>query len=83
MLLPLLFSEYRSAFSLFDKNGDGRISVSELGEIMTALGKQMTKRQLAEMLSQWDIDGKNLFLRPIPLQKLGNHAYLGFFPFCF
>ena len=30
--------EYREAFALFDKNGDGTITVTELGTVMKSLG---------------------------------------------
>ena len=39
-------SEYREAFELFDKNGDGTITVAELGIVMKTLGSNPTTTEL-------------------------------------
>jgi len=36
-------AEYRRSFQLFDKNGDGTISASELGTVMRTLGHDPTQ----------------------------------------
>lgn len=38
--------EYKEAFKMFDKDGDKKISVSELGEVMRMLGMDPTKQEL-------------------------------------
>ena len=50
-------SEFREAFSLFDKNGDGTISSTELGTIMRSLGQNPTESELQDMINEVDVDG--------------------------
>ena len=49
-------AEYKEAFSLFDKNGDGSISEVELGEIMKSLGQKPTLQELRDMIHEVDTD---------------------------
>lgn len=42
---------YKTAFSLFDKDGDGSISTRELGIVMRSLGLQPTENELQDMVS--------------------------------
>ena len=51
------FPEFREAFSLFDKNGDGTISSTELGTIMRSLGQNPTENELQDMINEVDVDG--------------------------
>lgn len=54
----------KQAFSLFDKNGDGKITTKELGTVMESLGENPTEAELKEMISEVDTDGNDpLFLR--------------------
>lgn len=61
LLLLLLFStmfvEYREAFRLFDKDGDGCITKEELGSVMRSLGQHARREELEDMLSEVDLDG--------------------------
>ncbi|XP_060552106.1 calmodulin-beta-like [Ruditapes philippinarum] len=50
-------AEYKEAFSMFDQDGDGTISVKELGTAMRALGANPTEADLKEMIEQVDADG--------------------------
>lgn len=40
-------SEYKEAFSLFDKDGDGCIKTTEVGTVLRALGKSPTEVMIA------------------------------------
>ncbi|XP_006662709.1 putative calmodulin-like protein 2 isoform X2 [Oryza brachyantha] len=50
-------AEFREAFSLFDKDGDGTITSKELGTVMGSLGQQPTEAELQEMVAEVDADG--------------------------
>ena len=54
----MIVAEFREAFGLFDKNGDGTISSSELGTIMRSLGQNPTESELQDMINEVDVDGK-------------------------
>ncbi|NP_001151507.2 calmodulin [Zea mays] len=49
--------EFREAFSLFDKDGDGTITTKELGTVMRSLGQSPTEEELQEMVDEVDADG--------------------------
>ena len=53
-----LFTEFKEAFSLFDKNGDGSISSKELGVVMRSLGQNPTEAELHDMINEVDFDGQ-------------------------
>lgn len=50
-------AEFREAFALFDRNGDGKISSAELGTVMRSLGANPTQSELADMINEVDEDG--------------------------
>ena len=52
-----IFPEFREAFSLFDKDGDGTISSKELGTVMRSLGQNPTEVELQDMINEVDADG--------------------------
>ena len=54
-------SEFKEAFSLFDKNGDGTISSKELGIVMRAIGENPTEAELQDMINEVDADGNFFF----------------------
>uniref|UniRef100_A0A0M3IGY0 Calmodulin n=1 Tax=Ascaris lumbricoides TaxID=6252 RepID=A0A0M3IGY0_ASCLU len=57
-LLPLfVFLEFKEAFSLFDKDGDGTITTKELGTVMRSLGQNPTEAELQDMINEVDADG--------------------------
>lgn len=49
--------EFKEAFELFDKNGDGRVTASELGIVMHSLGHAPTDQELVDMVNEIDEDG--------------------------
>ncbi|KAG5866332.1 hypothetical protein JTB14_029091 [Gonioctena quinquepunctata] len=49
--------EFREAFRLFDKDGDGSITKEELGRVMRSLGQFARTEELQQMLQEVDIDG--------------------------
>lgn len=54
----VLFLEFKEAFSLFDKDGDGTITTKELGTVMRSLGQNPTEAELQDMINEVDADGK-------------------------
>ena len=54
------FSEIEEAFKVFDKNGDGEISVSELGEAMKSMGQETSEEDLQAMIVVVDLNGRPL-----------------------
>merc|ERR1712188_340717 len=50
-------AEFKEAFSLFDKDGDGTITTKELGTVMRSLGQNPTEAELHDMINEVDADG--------------------------
>ncbi|XP_055637648.1 uncharacterized protein LOC129776187 [Toxorhynchites rutilus septentrionalis] len=55
--------ELREAFSLFDTNGDGTITSSELGMVLRALGKNVSNAEVEILMNEIskDHEGKIIF----------------------
>ncbi|SJK86197.1 calmodulin [Babesia microti strain RI] len=51
-------AEFKEAFSLFDKDGDGNITTKELGTVMRSLGQNPTEAELHDMINEIDSHGK-------------------------
>ncbi len=56
-IIQIFRSEFREAFSLFDKDGDGTITTKELGTVMRSLGQNPTEQELQDMIKEVDVDG--------------------------
>ena len=50
-------AEFREAFSLFDRDGDGTVDTKELGTVMRSLGQNPTQTELEDMVREVDADG--------------------------
>ncbi|XP_022722726.1 calmodulin-like protein 8 isoform X2 [Durio zibethinus] len=49
--------EFKEAFCLFDKDGDGCITVEELATVIRSLDQNPTEEELQDMISEVDADG--------------------------
>ncbi|KAG5420687.1 CDC31 [Candida metapsilosis] len=52
--------EIREAFQLFDMNGDGSLDYHETKVAFKALGFELTKRQVLDIIREYDTDETNL-----------------------
>merc|ERR1719201_1501859 len=50
-------AEFKEAFALFDKDGNGSISSAELGTVMKSLSQNPTEEELKDMINEVDADG--------------------------
>ena len=49
--------EFKEAFSLFDKDGDGTIAIKDLRTVMRSLGRNPTDAELEDITNEVDWDG--------------------------
>jgi len=56
-LTPDQIKEFKEAFKLFDRDGDGQITSAELGTVMRSLGQNPTEAELRDMVQEADEDG--------------------------
>ncbi|PSR92769.1 Calmodulin-like protein [Actinidia chinensis var. chinensis] len=49
--------EFQEVFSLFDKDGDGCITVEELATVIRSLDQNPTEEELQDMINEIDADG--------------------------
>ena len=57
-------AEFKEAFSLFDKDGDGTITTKELGTVMRSLGQNPTEAELQDMITEIDQQGNGSIAFP-------------------
>ncbi|CAJ0948516.1 unnamed protein product, partial [Mesorhabditis belari] len=60
MKSPILEADIRAAFKVFDKDGNGHISETELRHVMTSLGETLTEEELEDMIGEADVNGDGL-----------------------
>ncbi|ALC46953.1 And [Drosophila busckii] len=53
-------AEYKEAFALFDKAGEGTINSTELGTLMKSLGQNPTEAELKDLVNEVDVNGDGL-----------------------
>ncbi|XP_069774358.1 calglandulin-like [Narcine bancroftii] len=56
-----LLNEYKGVFEMFDEEGNGLVKTEDLAKLMSLLGINITKRDLAQMAKDVDKEGKGLF----------------------
>ncbi|KAL7526984.1 hypothetical protein ACHAXR_001745 [Thalassiosira sp. AJA248-18] len=52
-------ADLKEAFSMFDIDGDGTITLVELKEVMKSLGQNPTEKELTQMIKSVDDNGDN------------------------
>nr|ABF21068.1 calcium sensor cameleon lynD3cpv [synthetic construct] len=57
-------AEFKEAFSLLDKDGDGTITTKELGTALRSLGQNPTEAELQDMINEVDADGNGTIYFP-------------------
>ena len=57
--LLYVFADLKVAFALFDKDGDGAITVSELLSVMKSLGFKSDDMMVKKMIDRFDYDGEH------------------------
>ncbi|KAK8899834.1 hypothetical protein M9Y10_002156 [Tritrichomonas musculus] len=51
--------EFRQAFDIIDRNGDGAITTDDLAAVMRAIGQSPTANELTDMIREVDADGND------------------------
>jgi len=56
----LLFpTELKAVFALFDKDGDGFVTMSEVTDVLLSMGISPSPDSIREIFQQVDLDGEN------------------------
>jgi calmodulin len=58
-LSPEQIQEFRQAFDIIDRNGDGVITVDDLATVMRAIGQSPNHSELQDMIREVDADGND------------------------
>ena len=58
----LIEDEIRDAFRVFDREGNGFISIIDLTDVLSQLGEKLSQEEVEELIHEADIDGDgNIF----------------------
>ena len=64
-------TDYKEAFSLFDKRGTGRVPLDSLGDLLRACGQNPTLSEIRDL--EKNVGGEcTLHLHPPPLSNIGS-----------
>ncbi|KAL6971691.1 myosin I light chain Cam2 [Sarracenia purpurea var. burkii] len=64
--------EFQDAFNLFDKDGDGCITIEELATVIRSLDQNPSEKELQDMISEVDADGNGTIEFPEFLTLMAN-----------
>lgn len=56
-------TEYRDAFDVFDRDGNGKVSSDELGPLMRSLGANPKDEHLQDLINEVDYDGVFVYVK--------------------
>lgn len=66
------YPDFKASFSLFDRDGDGKVSKDELRTAMRSLGQNPTEDDLDEIMNEVDKDGKIFSTNLAPISHCHN-----------
>ncbi|KAG2441419.1 hypothetical protein HYH02_010007 [Chlamydomonas schloesseri] len=49
-------AEFREAFAMFDRDGDGTVSTKELKDVFSNLGVELSDEEISDLVTQVDLD---------------------------
>lgn len=71
--------DFKKAFLLFDKDGNGRITADELSDVMQSLGQKPSDSEVEAMIQQADQDGDGsidfLEFLEVMASKIGENSF--------
>ncbi|XP_023338145.1 myosin-2 essential light chain [Eurytemora carolleeae] len=62
-------AEFQEAFVLYDKRGDGKIPVSQIGDVMRALGQNPTESEVKKLVVEHKADDRVTFEVFLPIMQ--------------